>query len=33
MSPRVGYAIFSLNTFLAAMLALYIGFSIGLERP
>ena len=33
MSPRVGYAIFSVNTFLAAMLALFISFSIGLERP
>jgi uncharacterized membrane protein YccC len=33
MSPRAGYALFSINTFMAAMLALYISFSIGLPRP
>jgi len=33
MSPRAGYALFSLNTFVAAMIALAIAFSIGLPRP
>jgi uncharacterized membrane protein YccC len=33
MSPRLGYLIFSVNSFIAAMLALYISFSIGLPRP
>jgi uncharacterized membrane protein YccC len=33
MNPRLGYLIFSVNSFIAAMLALYISFSIGLPRP
>ncbi len=33
MSPRAGYAVFSLNSFVAAMIALWIAFSIGLPRP
>ena len=33
MTPRLGYLIFSVNSFIAAMLALYISFSIGLPRP
>jgi uncharacterized membrane protein YccC len=33
MSPRTGYFIFSLNSFVAAMIALWIAFSIGLPRP
>jgi uncharacterized membrane protein YccC len=35
MGKRFGFpeAIFSINSFAAAMLALYIGFAIGLERP
>lgn len=35
MGRRFGFpeAIFSINSFAAAMLALYIGFAIGLERP
>jgi uncharacterized membrane protein YccC len=33
MTPRLGSLIFSVNSFVAAMLALYISFSIGLPRP
>jgi uncharacterized membrane protein YccC len=33
MSPRVANFIFSLNSFVAAMIALWIAFSIGLPRP
>jgi len=33
MTPRPDYAIFSINSFIAAMIALWIGFSIGLPRP
>ncbi len=33
MNPRLSYLIFSVNSFIAAMLALYISFSIGLPRP
>ena len=35
MGKRFGFpeAVFSINSFAAAMLALYIGFAIGLERP
>jgi uncharacterized membrane protein YccC len=33
MSWKPAFAIFSINSFVAAMLALYIGFSIGLPRP
>jgi uncharacterized membrane protein YccC len=33
MTLRAASAMFSLNSFLAAMLALYVGFSLGLPRP
>jgi uncharacterized membrane protein YccC len=33
MGTRASYLIFSINSFAAAMLALWIGFSIGLPRP
>ena len=33
MGPRASHLIFSLNSFAAAMLALWIGFTIGLPRP
>jgi uncharacterized membrane protein YccC len=33
MTPRLAPSVFSINCFLAAMLALYIAFAIGLPRP